>query len=241
MRVFLSIKVQVTQHTAGRPSPCQGRMSLPGGLLWPLLLAHCYFISSLPRPIYLGVSYSLWSTRARLLNSVITCARLTGERLDLIKMTVFWVVAPCNVVEVYFYQTTRWYNPEDSHLHTHRRENLKSYLDLINPKTQFWISYSTHAYYGENISFLYFFLPSFIHLFFSLWDFRFSLRREFWDDAPCSLVEVYHPFRVLTASDSGPLLAAESTPEPSVNFYQTTRRNIPKASHLRSFFFFHIS
>jgi hypothetical protein len=28
---------------------------------------------------------------------------------------------------VNFYQTTRCYNPEDSHLHTHRRENLKSY------------------------------------------------------------------------------------------------------------------
>jgi hypothetical protein len=27
----------------------------------------------------------------------------------------------------YFYQTTRRYNPEDSHLHTRRRENLKSY------------------------------------------------------------------------------------------------------------------
>jgi hypothetical protein len=26
-----------------------------------------------------------------------------------------------------FYQTTRCYNPEDSHLHTYRRENLKSY------------------------------------------------------------------------------------------------------------------
>jgi hypothetical protein len=25
-----------------------------------------------------------------------------------------------------FYQTTRHYNPEDSHLHTRRRENLKS-------------------------------------------------------------------------------------------------------------------
>jgi hypothetical protein len=29
---------------------------------------------------------------------------------------------------VNFYQTTRRYNPEDSHLHTHRRENLKSFL-----------------------------------------------------------------------------------------------------------------
>jgi hypothetical protein len=28
---------------------------------------------------------------------------------------------------VKFYQTTRRYNPEDSHLRTHRRENLKSY------------------------------------------------------------------------------------------------------------------
>jgi hypothetical protein len=49
------------------------------------------------------------------------------------KTAVFWVVAPCNLVEVYqaastFYQTTRRYNPEDSHLRTHRRENLKSYL-----------------------------------------------------------------------------------------------------------------
>jgi hypothetical protein len=26
------------------------------------------------------------------------------------------------------YQTTRHYNPEDSHLRTHRRENLKSYF-----------------------------------------------------------------------------------------------------------------
>jgi hypothetical protein len=28
---------------------------------------------------------------------------------------------------VTFYQTTRRYNPEDSHLRTHRRENLRSY------------------------------------------------------------------------------------------------------------------
>jgi hypothetical protein len=33
---------------------------------------------------------------------------------------------------VNFYQTTRCYNPEDSHLHTHRRENLKSYLCYIS-------------------------------------------------------------------------------------------------------------
>jgi hypothetical protein len=29
---------------------------------------------------------------------------------------------------VNFYQTTRCYNPEDSNLHTRRRENLKSYI-----------------------------------------------------------------------------------------------------------------
>jgi hypothetical protein len=31
---------------------------------------------------------------------------------------------------VNFYQTTRRYNPEDSHLRTHRRENPKSYYLL---------------------------------------------------------------------------------------------------------------
>jgi hypothetical protein len=57
-------------------------------------------------------------------------------------MAVFWVVAPpssgalmmeaarTSETLVNFYQTTRCYNPEDSTLHTHRRENLKSYLAL---------------------------------------------------------------------------------------------------------------
>jgi hypothetical protein len=31
---------------------------------------------------------------------------------------------------VNFYQTTRRYNPEDSHLRTHHRENLKSYTSI---------------------------------------------------------------------------------------------------------------
>jgi hypothetical protein len=31
---------------------------------------------------------------------------------------------------VNFYQTTRRYNQEDSHIHTRRRENLKSFLVL---------------------------------------------------------------------------------------------------------------
>jgi hypothetical protein len=32
---------------------------------------------------------------------------------------------------VNFYQTTRRYNPENSYLRTHRRENLKSYLKSL--------------------------------------------------------------------------------------------------------------
>jgi hypothetical protein len=35
---------------------------------------------------------------------------------------------------VNFYHTTRRYNPEDSHLLTHRRQNLKSYLHLCFQK-----------------------------------------------------------------------------------------------------------
>jgi hypothetical protein len=66
-------------------------------------------------------------------------------------MAVFWVVAQCSLVEVYqrfraialmmeaartsetlvnYYQNTRCYNPEDSHLRTHRRDNLKSYYKM---------------------------------------------------------------------------------------------------------------
>jgi hypothetical protein len=33
---------------------------------------------------------------------------------------------------VKFYQTTRRYNPERSHLHSRRRENLKSYLRVYH-------------------------------------------------------------------------------------------------------------
>jgi hypothetical protein len=56
-----------------------------------------------------------------------------------VKMAVFWVVAPCRAIalmmeaastsetSVNFYQTTRRNNSEYSHLHTRRRENLKSH------------------------------------------------------------------------------------------------------------------
>jgi hypothetical protein len=33
---------------------------------------------------------------------------------------------------VNFYQTIRRYNPEDSHLRTHRLENLKSYKEVMD-------------------------------------------------------------------------------------------------------------
>jgi hypothetical protein len=37
---------------------------------------------------------------------------------------------------VNFYQTTRRYSPEDSHLRTHRRENLKSYFLCFGKEVQ---------------------------------------------------------------------------------------------------------
>jgi hypothetical protein len=40
---------------------------------------------------------------------------------------------------VQLYQTTRCYNPEDSHLHTHRRENLKSYQVMMCLRINLWI------------------------------------------------------------------------------------------------------
>jgi hypothetical protein len=50
------------------------------------------------------------------------------------KMTVLWDKAPCSLVEVHqcsicFYQTARRCIPEDCHLHTRRRENLKSHME----------------------------------------------------------------------------------------------------------------
>jgi hypothetical protein len=63
-------------------------------------------------------------------------------------MVVFCVVAPCSLVEVYqsfrgscclHHQGDR-YNPEESHLRTHCRENLKSYLKMIS-KYRYIFSY----------------------------------------------------------------------------------------------------
>jgi hypothetical protein len=43
---------------------------------------------------------------------------------------------------VNFYQTTRCHNPEDSHLRTNRRENLKSHISYVIEINCFAISYS---------------------------------------------------------------------------------------------------
>jgi hypothetical protein len=92
-------------------------------------------------------------------------------------MAVFWVLAPCSLVEIYqrfrgpcclhhqgddyssetlvnFYQTTRRYNPEDSHLRTNRRENIKSYMSCVCLPESSYLSTvprirMTHAKYFE--------------------------------------------------------------------------------------------
>jgi hypothetical protein len=48
---------------------------------------------------------------------------------------------------VNFYQTTWRYNPEDSHLHTHHHENLKSYLHeyLFACQMQLTVSLTTKS------------------------------------------------------------------------------------------------
>jgi hypothetical protein len=42
-----------------------------------------------------------------------------------------------------FYQTTWCYNPEDSHLRTHRHENLKSYLINYDVAEKYLTVYQT--------------------------------------------------------------------------------------------------
>jgi hypothetical protein len=50
------------------------------------------------------------------------------EVLSLIRFALMIEAARTSETFLNFNQTTRHYNPEDSHLRTHRRENLKSYL-----------------------------------------------------------------------------------------------------------------
>jgi hypothetical protein len=55
---------------------------------------------------------------------------------------------------VNFYKTTRRYNPEDSHLHTHRRENLKFYYNhIVVPDVAVAVVYSTSRFQNKNLIF----------------------------------------------------------------------------------------
>jgi hypothetical protein len=66
-------------------------------------------------------------------------AGLCQQTMFSMKMAVFWAVAPGSLIamimetpstsetSVNFYQTTRRNNPENSHIHTRRRENFKSH------------------------------------------------------------------------------------------------------------------
>jgi hypothetical protein len=53
---------------------------------------------------------------------------------------------------------------------------------------------------------------------------------DFWDVAPCSLVEIYRRFRGAFSLH----YQDDDLPETSVNFYDTTLRNIPGDSHLHT-------
>jgi hypothetical protein len=46
---------------------------------------------------------------------------------SIIREMMMMEAARISETSVNLYQTTRRYNPEDGHLRTHRRENLKSY------------------------------------------------------------------------------------------------------------------
>jgi hypothetical protein len=46
-------------------------------------------------------------------------------------ITLMMEAARASETLVNFYQTTRRYNPEDSHLRTHRRENIKPYRNKM--------------------------------------------------------------------------------------------------------------
>jgi hypothetical protein len=61
----------------------------------------------------------------------------------------------------------------------------------------------------------------------------------FWAVAPCNLVEVYQRFRgtccsIIRVVMIALMMEAARTSETPVSFYQTTRRNSPKGSHLHT-------
>jgi hypothetical protein len=91
-----------------------------------------------------------FAVRTEFLYIIQTSFGFKGLIILTMKITVFWDVAPCSLVEVdrrfrgayflhhqripetsvRFHETTRRSIPEDSHIHTGHRENLKSHLSL---------------------------------------------------------------------------------------------------------------
>jgi hypothetical protein len=67
----------------------------------------------------------------------------------------------------------------------------------------------------------------------SFWTSCNSKMAVFWDVTPSSLVEVFRRFRGACCHQHENDTETVSTSETSVNFYQTTRRNIPEDSHLQ--------
>jgi hypothetical protein len=61
------------------------------------------------------------------LSGFITSDNFFAQYYQLLKKVLMMEATSTSETSVNFYQTTRRYNPEDSHLHTRRRENLKSH------------------------------------------------------------------------------------------------------------------
>jgi hypothetical protein len=101
--------------------------------------------------------FPLWTTLFRILITVFPTSHSIALILTTVslKMAVFWVVAPCSLVEVYqrfkgpccrHHQSDELLIPEASHLRTHRRENLKSYLVSLKSAVQQKRTYTYKTY-----------------------------------------------------------------------------------------------
>jgi hypothetical protein len=75
-----------------------------------------------------------------------------NEKLWRCLVEVYQRKASTSETLVNFYQTTRRYNPEDSHLHTHRRESLKSYMKHYDHR----MKYMTTTYiFGSMMTYIF--------------------------------------------------------------------------------------
>jgi hypothetical protein len=92
-----------------------------------LLLSHL-----LSKNVKIKIYNSCWYYQSLLHSQFTVFFRTTCGHVVLHRQTIAPMMEAARTSEtlVNFYQTTRCYNPEDSHLHTHRRENLKSYFSL---------------------------------------------------------------------------------------------------------------